>query len=250
MSWQFSEPRQSLQSRLSLPAGTIHLWPAELDRVDDEAPAFQVLSIDERHRALQFRFDRDRRRFTIARGTLRAVLAKYLACKANEITFSYGPYGKPEVECEGPQFNLSHSGDLAVIVVSAQAPLGVDVERVNRTMDSKALLSSFASARERDAFAALSQEDCTTAFFYWWTRKEAVQKALGIGHSLPMGSFDVSILPDDVSVTEVRSAEFCQCITLQNIPLAAGYIGSLAVCGSAHSIETRHVRPLTWMPGT
>ena len=248
MSRQLSKPHQRAQSVLLPPSGIIHLWSAELDVPGDEAQAFQLLAADERHRALQFRFDRDRRRFTIARAALRAVLAQYGSHKPNEIVLRYGPYGKPALACGEPQFNLSHSGDLAVIAVCADAPLGVDIEQLNRPMDSMELIRSFASANEQAAFAALSQEHHARAFLRWWTRKEAVLKALGTGHALPMDSFDVSILPDNAGGAEVRSAAFRQSLSLQNIPLAAGYIGSLAACGAVHSIETRHAGRLASIP--
>lgn len=227
-----------LSGKLSLPSGTVHLWSAELDHPEDEIPAFELLSVDERHRATQFRFERNRRRFTIARATLRVLLARYVARRANEIAFIYDQYGKPAIAGGEPQFNLSHSGELAVIAISAHLPLGVDVEQLSRSIDSDALIGSFASANERAAFAALPQQGRELAFFYWWTRKEAVLKALGTGHSQPMESFDVSISLDDVRLTAVGSEEFPQHISLSNIPLPPGYIGSLAICGEAHAIET------------
>lgn len=237
MTMQQLSSDQSHPDELSLPSGTVHLWSAALD-LGDETPAFALLSTDERHRAMQFRFERDRRRFTIARATLRSLLARYVARRANEIAFTYGQYGKPEIAGGGPQFNLSHSGELVVIALSATTPLGVDAEQVDRSIDSDALIGSFASANERAAFAALPQEDRKPAFFHWWTRKEAVMKALGAGHSQPMESFDVSIAPNDARLAVVRSAEFSQHISLTNIPLPPGYIGSLALYGNPQSIET------------
>lgn len=227
-----------LSGELPLPSATVHLWSAELDRLENETPAFALLSADERHRAMQFRFERDRRRFTIARATLRVLLARYVARRANEIAFIYGQYGKPAIAGGEPQFNLSHSGDLAVIAISAHLPLGVDIEQLSRSIDSDALIGSFASSNERAAFASLPQQGRELAFFHWWTRKEAVLKALGTGHSQPMESFDVSIAPDDTRLAAVGSEEFPQHISLSNIPLPAGYVGSLAICGEAHAIET------------
>ena len=49
-----------------------------------------------------------------------------------EISFRYGPSGKPELAGRGDeslQFNLSHSGGLALYAISRARELGVDLER-------------------------------------------------------------------------------------------------------------------------
>ena len=225
------------QSQLTLPSRTVHVWRTELDGRNGETAAFQVLSSDERTRALQFRFDRDRRRFTVTRATLRLLLSMYVAIPADQIVFVYGASGKPELISGGLQFNLSHSGELAVIAISANTPVGVDIEQLSRIIDCEALIASFASPRERDAFAALPQQDRRLAFFHWWTRKEAVIKATGVGHSQPLDSFDVPILFSDATMPVFWSIENELKLTLEDISLPSDYIGSLAISGEACSIE-------------
>jgi 4'-phosphopantetheinyl transferase len=155
---------------------------------------------------------------------------------ARDIEFTYGAFGKPALVGGGGQFNLSHSGELVVIAVSALSPVGVDVEQVDRSVDFDGVVGSLGSAGERVAFAALPTEDRRLAFFRWWTRKEAVMKALGTGLSLAPESFEVSITTDDA---RVKSAEFPQSVSLSNLSLADGYIGSLAVCGELRSVQLR-----------
>lgn len=106
------------------------------------------------------------------------------------------------------------SGDLAVTAVSNRVSLGVDVEQAKRQMNSAELIRTCAAANERPVFAALPQEHRERAF-YWWTRKEALLKALGSGHSLLRSSLDVSILAEESSVAEVRSPELCQHLSVQ-----------------------------------
>jgi 4'-phosphopantetheinyl transferase len=48
-------------------------------------------------RSHRFQFLELRRRFMAARGALRSILAGYLSMDPRQLTFSYGPYGKPSV---------------------------------------------------------------------------------------------------------------------------------------------------------
>src|SRR6266704_5181845 len=54
-----------------------------------------LLSDAERHRARRFAFDRDARRFVVARARLRELLAARLGVGAESIEFEYGAHGKP-----------------------------------------------------------------------------------------------------------------------------------------------------------
>src|SRR5690348_13263311 len=97
---------------LALPFDEIHVWRAFLDQPQEIIEQLNgVLSADERERAGKFYFERDRRRFIVARGVLKTLLAHYLRCKPIDVHFHYGERGKPSLaECNLPlYFNLSHS---------------------------------------------------------------------------------------------------------------------------------------------
>src|SRR6266700_198957 len=81
---------------LTLPPGTVHIWQASLDPPAASVTQLeQLLADDERARAARFRFERDRRRFIVARGILRSLLARYTNCPGAHIVFSYSTKGKP-----------------------------------------------------------------------------------------------------------------------------------------------------------
>src|SRR5215203_3414471 len=97
----------------------VHVW-----RIDLNQPSAiiercrQVLSIDEQVRADRFHFESDRQHFIVARGCLRAMLARYLDVDAQTIEFSYASHGKPELATsyspvQQLNFNLAHSGGFA-----------------------------------------------------------------------------------------------------------------------------------------
>lgn len=166
--------------------------------LDDATPHvdLETLSADERERAARFRFDVHRNRFVRCRALLRQQLAQTLHIDAASIAFRYGSHGKPETD--GVHFNVSHSDHLAVIAISRDHPLGVDLERIDATKDVLSLARVAFSPFECDALAALPRAEQITAFCQTWARKEAYLKLLGTGFSLPSDSFTVSSLVDCV----------------------------------------------------
>jgi 4'-phosphopantetheinyl transferase len=165
-----------------------------------------LLSPDEHRRAARFRFDRDHRRFVVARGHLRLLLGRYLACEPSEIVFRYGAHGKPELP--GLQFNLSHAGEVALYAFAQTRTVGIDVEVVRALDDADRLVDRFFSAHEVSAYRALSAETRRRAFTACWTRKEAFIKALGEGLTHPLDAFDVTVHPDEPpTLLDVRGGD-------------------------------------------
>ncbi len=161
--------------------------------------AAALLSEEEQHRAGHFAFDRDRRRYVVARAGLRELLAARLEVRPEAVEFKYGPHGKPALAqqfCRGDlRFNLSHSGDVAVYAFARGREIGVDVEAVRAMPDGDDIAARFFSVRENETYRGLDAADKPLGFFNCWTRKEAFIKALGDGLSHPLDSFDVSLAP-------------------------------------------------------
>jgi hypothetical protein len=108
---------------LRLVRDEVHVWRAYLDRTSAAVQSLQhILSTDEWIRAGRFRLERDRRRFTAARGLLRVVLAGYLSIEPSQLRFRYGRYGKPSLAPAGDEealsFSMSHSCGLALYAVT------------------------------------------------------------------------------------------------------------------------------------
>jgi 4'-phosphopantetheinyl transferase len=154
-----------------------------------------LLSPQERARAARFHFDRDRHRFIAGRGHLRELLGGMLGVPPAEIKFSYNAYGKPETA--GVRFNVSHSEWMALMAISRSRVVGVDIERKNRAFVNDRIPERFFSPAEVQALRALPEGQQTEAFFNCWTRKEAYVKARGLGLSLALDSFDVSLAPGE-----------------------------------------------------
>jgi 4'-phosphopantetheinyl transferase len=163
----------------------VHVWRAELDRPStDIEPFLQILAADEKQRAERFRFEKDRKKFVVARGLLRTILARYLSVSPDQVLFSYSSKGKPAIANAYPAgelcFNVSHSHQMALYAIALNRPVGIDLEYI-RSIDAVALAQRFFLPSEAAMIQSLTEADQHQAFFKVWTQKEAYLKATGDG---------------------------------------------------------------------
>jgi 4'-phosphopantetheinyl transferase len=159
------------------------------------------LTAGERTRAARLKRPGACERWTVARGALRVLLSARLCVLPEEIEFELGPHGKPELSGTVTCFNLTHSGDLALIALAEDCDVGIDVERPGR--------NTAAVARTLSEGERASGDDLLQI----WCRKEALAKAMGGGLQWAPQDFDTSA-PSGYALTDV--------------PLAGGYVGALA----------------------
>jgi 4'-phosphopantetheinyl transferase len=139
----------------------------------------------------------DKHRFIIARGTLRRILSKYLNLPPTEICFDKNAYGKPilEYHTQGNiYFNISHSGHYVVIAITKIAPIGIDIENTERTINHLEIAKRFFHKNEYEYLQNCTADKLNKDFFHIWTCKEAVIKALGYGLTYGLDTF--SVQPD------------------------------------------------------
>lgn len=223
-------------NRLALGDEAAHVWRIELAREGERADELAtLLADDERARAARFRFDRHRRHYIVGRATLRRILALYLKIEPSKVAFSYGPQGKPELpDLSGPRlnFNLSHSGDLGLCAV-ARWPVGIDLERLRDVPDADLIAARFFTPAEVALQRAAADRDA--AFLRHWTHKEAVIKAVGVGLSVPLDSFDVSS-PGRKPVVLAGSGDGCTAWHVVDFEPATGYVAAIALAREPREI--------------
>ena len=184
-----------------------------------------LLSPEERDRAARFRFDRDRHRFIVCRGSLRELLAATLHLAPARVPFVYGSFGKPMIDGSDTRFNVSHSHDMAMIAITRGREVGCDIERIDPSFSEEQIPERFFSPYEVATLRALPLGDQCDAFFRCWTRKEAYIKACGMGVSLELNSFDVTLAPDEPA-TLLRGAEGW---SLHAVDAPVGYAAALVL---------------------
>jgi 4'-phosphopantetheinyl transferase len=188
------------------------------------------LSVEERGRAARFLFDEIRRAFIAARGQMRQVLGSLLEQPPAALHFETGARGKPYLPGSDLQFNLSHSGEMALLAVTLHREVGVDIEWTARSVDFEGIAPRFFAAGEVQAFTALPDRERRRAFFTIWTRKEAYIKACGQGLYLPLHSFTVSHTdPPTISVPGY---------SIHALDPGPGYAAALVVEGEIGKVST------------
>jgi 4'-phosphopantetheinyl transferase len=157
----------------------------------------EVLDTEERARAERYRFEEDRHRSIVARGTVRRLLGRRLGRDPRDLRFVEGPQGKPALIGGELEFNVSHSGDRVAIAIAEGGPIGVDIEVEQPRMTDLVVLArryfSPGEALAVEKAAEQAPDQAMPLFFTIWTAKEAVIKAVGGGLSIQLASF--SVLP-------------------------------------------------------
>jgi 4'-phosphopantetheinyl transferase len=155
------------------------------------------LSPDELEVASRFHFHVDRQRYEASHSALRHIMSGYTSLEPRAIRFIAGPWGKPELAHDKRmQFNLSHSGLLAMVAISLIEPVGIDVEDLRREVDHLAIASAaFSQAENRDLLSC-SPSQRIELFFRTWVKKEAYLKARGVGLSSDPSKLEISV-PDN-----------------------------------------------------
>jgi 4'-phosphopantetheinyl transferase len=218
----------------------VAVWRVELDAGDRAEELRGHLAPDELERLEGLRGSEVGRRWLVSRGTLREILAAELGTAPLSVRFELGPHGRPSLDPEIHQtdldFNLSHSGDLALVATARGQRVGVDVERLRRGRDPLRVADRYFSAAEVEAMRAFPENDRPMEFLRYWTAKEALAKGLGLGLQAPWGELELAPQPGGTMVP-VRLARDWRLVELTDLP--DGYCGALAVDDDAAGVVIR-----------
>jgi 4'-phosphopantetheinyl transferase len=237
---------------LGLPRRTVHVWYASLQQSIDNVRRFAGhLSEAEQTRVSRLHFERDRRRFTVARGLLRHLLGQYLNVAPDRVEFIYGTHGKPRLaeihRNKDLHFNVSHAGERALYAVALGAPIGIDLEYMRPLDDMERTARLVFSAREQAELFGLDPVARLAGFYNGWTRKEAYLKALGSGLASSLAAFSVRLDPDRPAelVAIDGDVEEPSRWTIHALALEHPYVGALALRRRAWRVPQRYWSELT-----
>jgi len=222
----------------------VHLFLTVLAVAPERAHALSaVLAPEERERSARFKFEKDQIQYSVARATLRQILAKFLATDPRALTFEYNAYGKPllgeQFANSKIEFNQAHSKGLGLFAVTLNRAIGVDIECHRPDLATMEIAERFFAPQEIQVLGAVAPAHRIEAFFQCWTRKEAFIKARGMGLSLGLDKFTVAFGPGsearlltvDPGATDVANWALCDASP------ARGYSGALAIETKAPAVH-------------
>ena len=214
----------------------VHVWLRDLEGVHPDGGPSLGLSAEELERAGRLRRKEDQRRWTSSRAWLRAVLGRYVDRPGSDLRFFYGTEGKPflaHTPRRGPiQFNLSHSGDWAIMAVSRHE-VGIDMETTGGEPPTEALVRRVLTEDEQQAMARWFRQRRKQGFLKAWTRKEALFK--GTGEGLTRDPLTISTLVSEsssggsVAFEVMRNAADYEGWTVVDLSPDPGVVAAVAV---------------------
>jgi len=229
-------------------AGTagIHIWHIPLDLpAAVRAGLSAVLSISEQDRASAFRFKQDQHRWQAAHAALRMILSAYLGEDPQDIQFEAGLRGKPAL-CEphhALQFNLSHSRDKAVVAVSRETPVGIDIQHMPDHFD-RAHRERILSEEELVRSANMSDSALDAWTLLAWVRKEALLKAAGLGFSIEPSSVTIPPGTAPLRILFADTASIVSAWMIHDIRDSTEPLVCLAAAGENHNLRELAFNPL------
>lgn len=226
--------------------GQLHVWTVGLSDHAPSARDWGLLSREEDAKARRFHFQKHREQYVLAHAALRQILAAYAEVLPQHLQFVAGAAGKPAIAVgqngRNIEFNLSHSGDYAIVAVTRGRAVGVDIEQWNDRVEFLDLATHYFSPQEYTALLKLrdAPADLMQGFFQAWSRKEAYLKATGAGITNGLHHFDVSLAPDEDAALLIDRTDASATTrwVMMALPTADGY--SAAVCVGAPVVGIRY----------
>jgi 4'-phosphopantetheinyl transferase len=236
-------------------ADRVQVWIIDGGHAPQHDPSIlQKLSPGEQARARRFRSEKHAAQWAFFHAGLREILGYYAGREPLDLEFRIAERDKPSLREAGEppiHFNLSHSGELALLAITRRAPVGVDIEHMRELNDRDALVQRFFSSAEQAAYGRLPEAGRGRCFYTIWTRKEALIKANGMGLATPLDAFDVSASEaPGWQATDLRAP-----LPVKNayptcaLDLPADYTGALALevearrSGELPGVELHYYRP-------
>ena len=225
----------------------VHVWMFHLNTTPPGIKRFYpVLSPEEKDRSERLVHFMDRKRFIASHGFLRIALSQYLDIAPEDIQYTKKENGKPILKIQDSitnlKFNLSHSNHFAMLAVSKNLEVGMDVEYMDRKNQWQKIIRRFFTEPEQQSIFSLPEDKQRQAFFQVWTRKEAHMKVTGQGLHLAPTQFTVTVPPQPAKlIAENKQPEdYIKQWTMYDIELpesARAYCACLSVKGKADSID-------------
>jgi 4'-phosphopantetheinyl transferase len=236
----YKKLRVMVESNLVIENSSIYIWCLSLTSPPlSSKELYSVLSANEKKRANQYHFNKDKNSYITRTGVLRHILAQYAQVLPKDLYFQTNEFGKPSL-CGAPgkqmAFNLSHSDQKVLIAVAESSQeVGVDIEKIRSMEDLYNIVESYFSGPEKRIIQDLPEAERAEGFFRYWTRKEAYIKAVGQGLSHPLNTFSTHAEDGIVRFSEDQQQK--PAWHFEQIEVAPGYCAAAVSQGSNWQVQ-------------
>lgn len=197
------------------------------------------LTSNEIDRAQRYRHTKDRNRFIICRSLLKYLLAKETNLEISKIQFKKTENKKPYFPLDTSLFfNISHAGNYAIIAIGP-CELGVDIEFVDKDFNFHEILGSVYNESEINIINNFDNK--RYSFYKFWTRKEAIVKAIGKGIDDDLKNIPVTDGFHSVPSTLIYGFKK---INVFSFNINNDYVGALALTEDATNFDKIVFQPL------
>ncbi len=232
--------------------GELHVYMLRLDqcREDSFRQAWEWLDGEERARANRIRHEPTSRSFITVRSCLKGLLGRYLGQDPATVRFALNEMGKPRLENSEPDrglvFNVSHSGDFGLIALARDTALGVDVERRREITHMEGMAERCFAPCELAYWRSLPEDRRQSAFFDFWSCKEAFVKAVGQGITLGLEACIVDLTAGPKLVSVPGSCGKTEQWRLAKLDLGQGHAAAVCYRGAERKLRLFEAQSGSW----
>lgn len=191
-------------------------YAVEIKNFNDESLFDEMIkrvSNDRIRKVEKYKCLEDKWRCLISEMLLRYALKEQYNILEKNICFSYNMYGKPKLSSYPHiHFNLSHSGKWVMCGIG-NVPIGIDVEHM-KNIDIN-ISNRFFENKECEFI--VSGENHINNFFTMWTLKESYIKARGRGLRIPLSSFYLELVDDEIFLYDEMGLNLNYCFSIGNV---------------------------------
>jgi len=196
----------------------------------------KYISFNKKQRIERYRRFEDAQRSLVGELLIRFLICKNLNVYNKNITFSSNQYGKPELlHHDHFHYNISHSDNLVVCCIHS-LPVGIDVEKI-QDFDSS-IAKHFFSIDEYNYILNSENFNKNDLFFRIWCAKESYIKALGKGLFIPLDSFSIKVVDENISLKENNAANNANKFSFKEYKLSSKYM--IVACGQSITFSDVH----------